>query len=163
MKIYPLESIKVEDEKSNENHIKLPSIDEYGQHYSWDVRCMFCWESNKRLIILIICCIIITIVTVGILIFRSSSTSTTTTNPCSNYVPGDLASSVSLDCFRFLWQNNGCKTTVPDGYKGFWLQSPSGGKTVLCTPPNIGDQCGAGSYSYIINNVWVCNLNYKGY
>jgi hypothetical protein len=43
------------------------------------------------------------------------------------------------------------------------MRSPSGGKTILCIPPNIGDRCGAGSYSYVVNNAFTCNLDYKGY
>lgn len=162
MKVYPLEVVKVE--KDVKEDIRLPSLDEYVHHYSWDVRCMFYWESYKWLIIFLITCAIIAIVTASIVLTRSSSGSTTSSsNPCSAYVQNDLASSVTLECFRYIWQNAGCKTLVPNGYNGFWLRSPSGGKTVLCIPPNVGDQCGAGSYSYIINNVYTCVLDYRGY
>ena len=97
----------------------------------------------------------------------SSSASTTTTDPCSSYRPDDLANSISLSCFEYMWKNAGCiekgKGTVPNNYNGWWLRSPSGGKTVLCIPPNVNERCGAGNFGTVVNNICLCDLNYSGY
>lgn len=91
------------------------------------------------------------------------SATSTSTNPCEMYKPEDLASGVSHACFSYIWTNAGCKSTVPDGYAGWYVRSPDGGKTVMCIPPNTGVACGAGSFSAILNNAWHCDLNYRGY
>ncbi len=137
--------------------------DSYGYTYSWNVECdFFCWR-HKRLIFFLLVLCIASGIALGIVLSSKSDTSTTTTNPCEKYKMDDLANSVTLDCFNYIWTNGGCKGSVPGGYNGWWRRSPQGGKTILCIDPNIGERCGAGNYGTIINNIFVCDLNYKGY
>ncbi len=137
-------------------------------HFTWDVRCQFFWWKYKAVIFVLLFLILCGIISVMI-VFNSnkSSPESTSTNPCSTYKMDDLANSISMNCFQTLWKNVGCiekgKGTVPSDYKGWWLRSPEGGKTVFCIYPNVNERCGAGNYGTIVNNLWICDLNYKGY
>jgi len=152
-KIVPIEDIK-EDIKEDKNQI--PSEYE-GIEYTWSIKAYFCWLKYKKLILLSIFLLILLLIILLIIVSKKKSSSE---SPCQQYLPQDLASSVSLDCFRWLWQRT-CNQYVPDNYQGFWLRSPEGERMISC----IGNEerCGAGSYTYIINNMFVCNLNYRGY
>lgn len=134
-------------------------------HLSLSIKCSLLCETYKRGCILLGVVVILALIGAIIGITQGASTSTTgsTTNPCEEYKADDFASGVSLACFRYMWTNAGCKTVVPDGYAGWYLRSPDGGKTVLCIPPQTGPLCGAGSFGAIQNSVWHCNLDYKGY
>jgi hypothetical protein len=160
-----MKSIQIHPETPPPITITLPSI--YDEpHISTDVKCAFCCESNKRCIIPTAIMGLIGMI-IAIVVLKNSGTSTsgttTSVNPCEAYKSDDMASGVSLACFRYTWANAACKTIVPDGYAGWYLRSPVGGKTVLCIPPNTGSACGAGSYGTIINTVWHCDLDFKGY
>ena len=130
--------------------------------YTWDVECMFFCSKYKRLLIflffLVMACIIGTVVALS-----SRKPTTTNDDPCSEYKSDDLAADVSLACLRLMWSNSGCKGDIPTGYTGWWTRSPKGGETVLCIPPNINERCGVGNFLAIKNNIWVCDLNYKGF
>ncbi len=134
-------------------------------HLSTGVKCAFCCESNKRCIILIGIVLVIGIIVAIVTLKGSGSdtSSTTSTNPCESYKADDLANSITLACFRTMWANAGCKSVVPDGYAGWYLRSPDGGKTVLCVPPTLHERCGAGSFGAVQNSVWRCDLDYRGY
>lgn len=147
------------------------TIDDEYAHFSWDVRCQFFWWKYKQLILCFSFLILSAIIAITIVALKSSSSSSSSSisssDPCETYRSDDFASGVSLACLRSIWSKSGCvekgKGTIPDGYSGWWLRSPSGGKTVPCVYPNIDDKCGAGNYGTIINNLWVCDLNYRGY
>lgn len=132
-------------------------------HLSTGVKCAFCCESNKRCIILTSIFALIGIIVTVIALTRSGTTATTATNPCESYKADELANGISLACFRYMWANAGCKTMVPDGYAGWYLRSPDGGKTVLCVYPLVGERCGAGSYGAVQNSIWRCDLAYEGH
>lgn len=142
----------------------LPTMESsiYDQpHISIGVKCSFFCSTYKRCLAVSAILSVISIIIVVILITRTTTTSSS--NPCSSYTASDLASSVSLECFRYLWVNSGCKGTVPNGYDGWWLRSPQGGKTVLCTNGVMGESCGAGSYGTIVNSIYKCDLSYRGF
>lgn len=164
MKVHPIISSPSPSSPSHEITIETMETVENNNHfqYSLDVKCMFYWETYKRLFLFLFGILIIMII-VMIIILRPTSSSTTSNSPCEKYKQDDMASSVSIECIRYVWANAGCKSSVPDGYNGFWRRSPEGGKTVLCIPPRTDHLCGAGSYSYLINNAFKCNLDYKGY
>jgi len=130
------------------------------EHFSLSVKCMFFWMRYKK----ILSCIgIILLIGVISLISAVTKSSKNENFPCINYTSQDLASTVSIECLRYLWKGNGCKGEIPDGYNGWWNRSPQGGKTVMCLYPNIGNLCGAGSFSTITTNFFVCDLNFKGF
>lgn len=159
-KIYPLD---VAIKPPPEVVVILPSSwDE--PHLSMSVKCSLCCETYKRGIILLGIAVVLVIIGAIIGLTRGSSSSTTSSNdPCTEYKPDDFASGISLACFRSVWINAGCKSVVPDGYSGWYLRSPDGGKTVLCIPPRTGSLCGAGSFATILNSIWRCDLDFKGY
>ncbi len=84
-------------------------------------------------------------------------------SPCISYTSEDYASSVSLECFRYLWARQNCKEPVPDGFRGWWLRSPNGGRMVPCYPPNTGERCGAGNYKSMCTYLFRCQLSFPGY
>jgi hypothetical protein len=143
--------------------VELPSSFDQ-PHLSSSVKCSLWFEIYRQSIICLGIAIVICVIIAVVFLRRSDSApDTTSTNPCEGYKSDDFASSVSLTCFRYMWANTGCKSAVPDGYAGWYLRSPDGGKTVLCVAPKIGPLCGAGSYGAILNSIWRCDLEYKGY
>lgn len=82
--------------------------------------------------------------------------------PCLMYSPDTLASSVSVKCLQFLWNNAGCirrgNGLIPDNYSGFYLNSPNGIEYVHCDGLHTGNNCGVGSYSRMVNFIQSCNL-----
>jgi hypothetical protein len=139
----------------------IPS--DYGVEYSWDIKCQFFWWRHKKIILFGVFSVIAVGIALGIVLSSKTPSSSVNTNPCESYKMDDLASSITLECFNYIWTNGGCKGFAPKGYLGWWLRSPEGGKTVPCIPPNIGERCGAGSYGTVVNNIFVCDLNYRGY
>ena len=166
MKIVPISlntppsiSIRIEEVPIYEN-----------SYYSWDVRCTFLYNAHKWKINFFILLILSAIITISVIVSSTTTSSSSTDvdlNPCNIYKDDDYASQVSIKCLQKLWDSAGCVTkgkgTVPDNYKGWWLQSPSGGKTVLCIPPNTEERCGAGNFGTIRNTIYICILNYRGY
>jgi hypothetical protein len=151
-----------------ENHVSIKIYE--NENYSWGVRCEFFYEAHKWKIITFLILLLSGVISLIVILSKtktSSSSSGVYDNPCENYKDDDYASGVSLSCLRQLWDIAGCitkgKGTIPDGYNGWWLRSPSGGKMVLCVPPNTGDRCGAGNFGIIRNMIFVCDLNYRGY
>lgn len=141
----------------------IPTLESiYDQsHISLDVKCSFFCSTYKRCLTIVGIICIISII--SIIIAISQNTTSTSSNPCSSYTSSDLASSITLDCFRYLWSNVGCKGIVSNGYNGWWLRSPQGGKTILCIHGIAEESCGAGNYGTILNNVYKCDLSYKGF
>lgn len=142
--------------------------DTYNDRFTWDVRYQFFWWKYKCLIVFLSVVLLASIIILSLVFFNSSSeTSSSSSNPCEKYRADDLANSISMACFQNIWSKAGCvekgKGTVPDEYNGWWLRSPSGGKTVPCIEPNVNERCGAGNYGTIVNNLWICDLNYRGY
>lgn len=129
-------------------------------HISSGVKCEFFCSTYKRCLTFLGIVCLIGVITIIII---SQNTSSTTSNPCASYTSSDLANTISLDCFRYLWIKKDCKEMVPNGYHGWWLRSPQGGKTILCVNGIAEEYCGAGSYGAIINNIYKCDLLYKGY
>lgn len=163
-KVYP--EIIIQDTQLSIEPYKpyIPTMESsiYDQpHIRLDVKCMFFCSTYKRCLTILGILSLISIITLVIII--SQSTSTSSSNPCATYTTSDLASSISLECFRYLWINAGCKGMVSNGYNGWWLRSPQGGKTVLCNYGIAEENCGAGNYGTIINNIYKCDLYYKGY
>ena len=161
VQIAPPPQVTVRIERPPNNFLTMEDLED---HYSCEVKCNFCWWKYKNWIALFICVVLASIIGLGIALSKSSTSSASTaTNPCETYKDDDFASGVSLECLRTLWANSNCKGSIPDGYMGWWLQSPDGGKMVLCIPPNTGSRCGAGNFGTIRNNMYVCNLDYRGY
>jgi len=130
-------------------------------HISMDVKCTFFCSTYKQLISILGFILLVSLIITIIFITKNKSTSDS--NPCISYTINDLASSTTIECFRYLWNNAGCKATVPNGYNGWWLRSPQGGKTIICTNGITDNNCGAGNYGTILNNIYHCDLSYKGF
>ena len=83
--------------------------------------------------------------------------------PCYLYNSQTLASEITLDCLQYLWKANACTNPAiypPNGYTGFWTQSPQGTKMVKCFGQGIN--CGIGSYENIMIYIQFCNPYFKG-
>lgn len=88
----------------------------------------------------------------------------TTTSPCQSYDSNSLASTVTVECLQYLW-NNVCPTqrytfTVED--TGWWTQSPQGPLMVSCINHILSSNCGVGSYGNILVYLQYCRPDYKG-
>jgi hypothetical protein len=122
---------------------------------SWGSYGRSCWRQYQKWIILGITVLILGIAIVLIIVSQSSIPS----YPCLSYDTNTLASSVSTACLQYIW-NQACKSTpytFPQGYTGWWNQSPQGTKMVRChgTAP-----CGAGTYGNILIYMQSCQINY---
>ena len=127
------------------------------EHLSLSVKCGFFYYQNRLAVILLGAILLIGGITSIIAI---TAPSIQYENPCLTYSPDDLASTISLECFRYIWRN--CPQPIPDGYHGWWLRSPQGGQMVPCYPSLREDQCGAGSFRTISTYAYLCKLDYKG-
>lgn len=131
--------------------------------YSLWVKIRFFMDTWRRCLlfsgIAVVACIIAIVIVAR---SSTSSSSNSVTDPCSEYRSEDYASSVTLSCFRFMWTNAGCKSVVPDGYSGWYLRSPSGGKTIPCLGTVLDSSCGAGSFGAMSNTIFHCDLGYLG-
>jgi len=89
-------------------------------------------------------------------------TKSTTTFPCVTFSAQTPATQVSIACMQYLWTKAGCLTPSiypPNGYTGFWTQSPQGLVMVKC----VGQAtCGVGSYQNIMIYLQYCNTNFVG-
>jgi hypothetical protein len=137
--------------------IQLGSIyDE--SHISLSVKFSFCFYRYKKLCSCLLVIIIITIIILSIILTKKQ----TNDNPCIYYTKNDYASSISLECLRYLWNKYHCNGYISDNYYGWWRRSPEGGQMVPCIYPKTQNLCGAGSYNTIIVYFNKCNLNYQG-
>jgi len=122
---------------------------------TWGVFCRSCWRQYQKWIMLGMTVLILSVVIILIVVSQSAVPS----YPCLPYDTNTLASSVSTACLQYLW-NQVCKSTpytFPQGYTGWWNQSPQGAALVRChgTAP-----CGAGSYGNILIYMQSCQSNY---
>lgn len=134
----------------------------YDTPHSFWVKMQFFMDTWRRCLLLSGVGVIAAIITTVVLLRSSGADTGSGSQPCMIYRPEDMAESVTLSCFRYLWINGGCKSAVPDGYKGWYLRSPLGGKTVPCLS-SADTACGAGSYGTLINSVYHCDLGYLGH
>ena len=120
-----------------------------------DVRCRSIWRNYGKWIILGLFVIVIIIVIVLIVVAQSATPS----YPCLPYDTNTLASSVSVPCLQYVW-NQVCPSSpylFSQEYTGWWNRSPKGTTLVRCsgTAP-----CGAGSYGNILIYMASCQINY---
>lgn len=125
--------------------------DEYARLYR------FLSHNAGAIICLLICCGIITTI---IVIMTSKNTATT---PCIDYSDQTLASSVTIDCLKWLWIFNKCVQPFSAvTANGWWLRSPQGLIVVKCDSKNTGNACGAGNYQEIVTYIQFCNPLFTG-
>lgn len=125
--------------------------EEYAQLYR------FLSNHSGTIICLMICCAIITTVVV------TMTSKNTLTTPCIGYSDQTLASSVTIDCLKWLWTFNKCSQPFSAlTANGWWLQSPQGLIVVKCDTKNSGNACGAGNYQEIVTYIQFCNPLFTG-
>jgi len=125
------------------------------QYEEMGITCRSCWRNYKNWITFFIVLLVLGIAVVLVIVSQSSAP----TYPCLAYDANTFASSVSADCLQYIW-NQVCKTTpytFPQGYTGWWNQSPQGARMVRCTGTT---SCGAGSYGNILIYMQSCQINY---
>lgn len=129
-------------------------------HHTFSVRCRFFYDRYRKIInsiIFIAVCIIVILIS-----FLSPSESKSSNNPCFKYTNEDPVSYVSFDCFTKMWSNT-CKTSIPNDFDGgWWLKSTPTNRMIPCYSQNKNEVCGAGNFGYLRNNIFRCNLYYKG-
>jgi hypothetical protein len=125
------------------------------KYEDWGMSCGICWRHYQKWIILFIALCIIGIAAVLVIISQSATPS----YPCLPYDANMLASSVSIPCLQYIWDQACMSTpyTFTESYMGWWNQSPKGTTLVRCrgTAP-----CGAGSYGNILIYMQSCQINY---
>jgi hypothetical protein len=88
--------------------------------------------------------------------------SSTLSYPCRMYDTVTLASTISVECLQYVWDSS-CRNKqpylFPQGYTGWWKQSPQGGTMVSCriSPSS----CGVGSYGNIVVYMQFCQIKYN--
>jgi hypothetical protein len=101
---------------------------------------------------------------IGIFIILILTNQTTYSYPCLIYDTNTLASTVSIACLQYSWDQN-CATKSPytfsQGYTGWWNQSPQGTTMVPCYNGLQGTLCGVGSYGNIRNTMQFCQIRYN--
>jgi hypothetical protein len=131
-------------------------VDEIEKTYEgWESSCRSCWRHYQKWIILGIVVLVLGTAVVLVIVSQSAVPS----YPCLAYDSNTLASSISVPCLQYIW-NQACKSTpytFKQGYTGWWNQSPEGAKMVRChgTAP-----CGAGTYGNILIYMQSCQINY---
>lgn len=105
----------------------------------------------------------LTVLVIGIIILSVSLIpSNTTAYPCRLYDTDTLASTISVDCLQYIWNSN-CRLKqpylFPQGYTGWWKQSPQGGTMVSCR--SSPSACGVGSYGNILVYMQFCQIMYN--
>jgi len=136
--------------------MSLPTIEVYLSE-KYDSYCLSCQRNRGKF-----CFGIFILTIIGAIIGIVVSNSNSNTYPCLVYSPQTLANSVSLACLRYIWSLN-CKIPSlypPDGYQGWWNQSPQGQTMVSCA--TLSTQCGAGSFGNTAIYMQYCNPNYTG-
>ena len=141
----------------------LPTIPDEGCVRLVERRCDACWLSCRSFYqhykAWIIGCILILIV--GLIVIIAVVTQKTYNLPCIAYAPNTLASSVSVPCLQYVWDQN-CATkapyTFPATYDGWWIRSPQGSTMISC---RTSQSCGVGSYGNLVIYMGLCNLYYN--
>lgn len=155
MKVHPyIENVNIENVKKKEDS-KEEEISEIK-----DILNILksCFERYTK----IISCLLVVIIIIVIIIIVEINKQDSKDNSCIGYLHSEFASAISINCFRLIWKNNGCKDVIPDNYNGWWLRSPEGGRMVPCIYPKIKNLCGAGNFLVILTHSSNCNLNYEG-
>jgi len=125
------------------------------QYEDLGISCRSCWRHYNKWVIFGASLLILGVVVILIIVSQSNIPS----YPCLSYDSNTLASSVSVACLQYAW-DQACKSTpytFSQGYTGWWNQSPQGSTMVRChgTSP-----CGVGSYGNILIYMQLCQINY---
>jgi hypothetical protein len=156
-KIHPSHQSKYISVQPPTLQLSLESIYD-SPHHTLYTKFKFFYDKYKQIFNLCVVLLIVGII-ITIVILTSNIKSD---NPCSTYFPEDYASSISRECFTYLWLKS-CKRSVPNDFDGgWWLRSPNGGRMVPCRGSTIGSKCGAGSYKIISTYIYTCNLYFEG-
>jgi hypothetical protein len=145
----------------------LPHIEVYLQkHVSWEEKateklieiqyktCRLCEKYRMILGILVLC---LCVGSIGISVMLKD----TNIGPCYYYTSETLASDVSIECVKYLWNVAQCPTVLESSSTWhWWIQSPQGLTTIKCDASHKGTLCGAGSYATIRNYIQLCNPYY---
>ena len=105
----------------------------------------------------------LSVLTIGMMILLITLLpSSTPAYHCRMYESDTLASAVSVECLQYVWDGN-CRAKqpylFPQGYTGWWKQSPEGGRMVSCRiSPSA---CGIGSYGNILVYMQFCQIKYN--
>jgi hypothetical protein len=109
-------------------------------------------------------CIVFILIVIGIVLIVVLGNKTLPF-PCYLYNSQTLANEINIDCIQYIWKANACKNPAiypPNGYTGFWTQSPQGTKMVKCVGQTQGTSCGIGSYQNIVIYMQFCNPYFNG-
>ena len=123
-----------------------------------------CYRKLQQYIGPILCITVVIAMASAILIIEIKKASLNT-NPCLSYSDTTLASQVSIKCIQFIWSYHMCTNPSvfpPEGYKGWWNQSPNGQVLVNCNTVSDLTKCGVGTYGNIVIYMRNCNSEYKG-
>lgn len=116
------------------------------------------WRLYRGWFISILLVVIVCAIIVVVLVLNNNNK----TYPCLTYANDTPASSVSVSCLQYTWDQY-CSTTrpysFPSDYNGWWRRITQGGFMVRCS--NATD-CGVGSYANILVYMQYCNANYGG-
>lgn len=150
--VHPLSPIEVFVERapSTEDAIKEKFNDIY--HKS----CRLC-EQNRFIIITFVMCLCAGSIVISVVVKNNN----TSISPCYNYKSDTLASDVTVECVKYLWNNYQCSTALQSSPTWrWWIQSPQGTTMVRCDATHTGTMCGAGSYQTISVYISLCNPYY---
>ena len=116
------------------------------------------WRDYRNWIIFCITVLVIGMIILLITLLPSS----TPAYPCRMYDTETLASTISTECLQYVWDGS-CHLKqsylFPQGYTGWWKQSPQGGTMVSCRiSPSA---CGVGSYGNILVYMQFCQIKYN--
>ena len=118
--------------------------------------CRIC-EKNRSIIIAFVACLCIGSIVISVIV-KSKNTQV---NPCFNYKSDTLASDVTVECVKYLWNNYQCSTALQSSPTWrWWIQSPQGQTMVKCDAIHTGTMCGAGSYGTIVIYLQLCNASF---
>lgn len=157
-KIHPIHRLESINIQTPTLQLSIESIYD-SPHHTLSTKCRFLYDSHKKKVIFLWILLIVVIIIILIIITNNK----TSDNPCINYSSEDYASSVSMECFRYLWERT-CEQRVPMNFDGgWWRRSPNGGNMIPCIPPMKNNLCGVGSYKSMTTYLYICNLYYEGY
>lgn len=133
----------------------LETIDD--SHITWKSRLHWFWNDHSKKIIFVVILLLAGVIAIVVSIQQSKSNEF----PCLSYTSSSYASSVTVKCLQFMWDASSCvskgKPPIPDNYNGYYLRSPQGGLTILCSSsPN----CGAGNFGTIQTDFSLCIMRY---
>jgi len=140
-------------------HIEsLPTLSDTSICDSCRDSCSTYWIRHRSYIICSMITIILTAVVLTIVLIQPK----TSNYPCLTYDQNSLASSVSISCLQYTWDSF-CKTsnpyTFPQGYTGWWRQSPQGTAMISCHSSLL--PCGVGSYGNIVIYMNLCQIGFN--